>query len=60
MPLSVRIKEHKENTRKGLTYKSKIAHHCSPSDFYENKDKRMNCCKDFALKSKPFLQRLLF
>jgi predicted GIY-YIG superfamily endonuclease/uncharacterized protein (UPF0335 family) len=27
-PLNVRIKEHKENTKKGLTEKSKIAQHC--------------------------------
>ena len=27
-PLNVRIKEHRDNTRKGLTEKSKIAQHC--------------------------------
>jgi len=27
-PLNIRIKEHRDNTRKGLVDKSKIAHHC--------------------------------
>lgn len=54
-PLNIRIKEHKENTRKGLTDKSKIAQHC----WSENHNMCWNEASIIHRESHPYKRKII-